>query len=109
MSIRPSFVCPSSVVNLSLKILIYQKRPDNFYFFWCTTSFGRYPCTVKIWIWLSHPKGHFNRSERSNLAIFLNWRQFSQELFDQFVFYLYKKLPNEVLMNCQQMDSIESL
>ena len=27
--------------------------------------------TVKIWIWLNHPKGHFERSERSNLAPFL--------------------------------------
>ena len=25
----------------------------------------------KIWIWLNHPKGHFKRSERSNLAPFL--------------------------------------
>ena len=39
-------------------------------FFWCTASLGRYPCTVKIWIWLNHPKGHFKISERSNLAPF---------------------------------------
>ena len=32
---------------------------------------GWYQCIVKIWIWLNHPKGHFERSERSNLAPFL--------------------------------------
>ena len=26
---------------------------------------------MKIWIWFNHPKGHFVRSERSNLAPFL--------------------------------------
>ena len=57
---RPS----SSVVcrQLSLKILFSQERPNNFCsFFWCTASLaclGRYPCTVKIWIRLNHPKGH---------------------------------------------------
>ena len=49
--------CPSSVgVNFSIKILSSQKLPDNFSSFWCTASLGRYPGTVKIWIWFDHPK-----------------------------------------------------
>ena len=51
-------------VNFSLKRLISQKPPDNFFLFWCTASLGRYPYTVKIWIWLNHSKGHSKRSER---------------------------------------------
>ena len=65
-----SVVRRPSVVNFSLfKNWISQKLPDNYFsIFWCIASLGRYPCTVKIWIWLNHPKGHFKRSERSNLA-----------------------------------------
>ena len=80
MPIRPSsvvvvvvVVCrrrPSSVVNFSIKSLISQKLADNF-FFCHVASLGWYQCIVKIWIWLNHPKGHFERSERSNLAPFL--------------------------------------
>ena len=64
---RPS----SSVVNFSIKSLISQKLFDNFFSFWHVASLGWYQCIVKIWIWLNHPKGHFKRSERSNLARFL--------------------------------------
>ena len=66
MPSRPS----SSVVSVNslLKILIDQKRHDNFFMFWCTAFLGRCPCTVKIWNWLNHLKCHFKRSERSNLA-----------------------------------------
>ena len=48
-----------SVVNYSLKMLISRKRPANFFPFWYETSLCRYQCTVQIWIWLNHPKGHF--------------------------------------------------
>ena len=40
MPIRPSSVV---VVNFSLKILIYQKLPDNFFLFWYIASLGRRP------------------------------------------------------------------
>ena len=70
MPIRPSSVVvvvdvrrPSSVVNFSIKSLISQKLH--------VASFAWYQCIVKIWIWLNHPKCHFERSERSNLAPFL--------------------------------------
>ena len=66
----PSVVRPS-VVNFSIKSLISQKLSDNFFLFWHVASLGWYQCIVKIWIWLNHPKGHFERSERSNLAPFL--------------------------------------
>ena len=96
MKIRPS---SSSVVsvNFHLKyyiyILISQKRPYNFFRFWCTASSGRYPCTVKIWIWLNQPKGHFKRSERSNLAFY--FKAIFSKTFYNFCFYLCKKLPKE--------------
>ena len=71
-------------------------RPTGLLFlFWHVASSGWYPCIVKIWIWLNHPKGHFERSERSNLAPF---------------FSIYaRSFPRRVLMHCQKMDSIESL
>ena len=69
MPIRPSSVV---VVNFSIKSLISQKLSDNFCSFcWHVASFGWYQCIVKIWIWLNHPKGNFDWSERSNLAPFL--------------------------------------
>ena len=69
--VRPSSVRRPSVVNFSIKSLISQKLSDNFFsFFWHVASLGWYQCIVKIWIWLNHPKGHFERSERSNLAPF---------------------------------------
>ena len=89
---------PSVGVSFSLKILIYQ------FHFWCTAFLGRYPCTVKIWILLNHPKGNFNRSEKSNLAPFLLGRQFSQKLFDNFFSIYARSFPRKVLMNCQKMD-----
>ena len=46
-------------VNFSLKRLISQKLPDNFFLFWCTVSLGRYQCTVNVLIWLNRPKGIF--------------------------------------------------
>ena len=69
MPIRPS---SSSVINFSLKSLISQKLSGKtFFLFWHVASLWWYQCIVKIWIWLNHPKGHFKRSERSNLAPFL--------------------------------------
>ena len=61
------------------------------------------------WIWLNHPKGHFKRLERSNLARFLLGGNFLKKLFDNFFSIYARSFPRRVLMNCQQMDSIESL
>ena len=95
MPIRPSSASSSVVgVNLSLKILISQKRTDNFF----PASLGRYPCTVQIWIWLNHPKCHFKMPERSNLAPF----QLGDILFSIYA----RSFPMRVLMNCQKMGSI---
>ena len=59
---------PSRLQNLSSGAI----RPGGLLFlFWHVASLGWYQCIVKIWIWLNHPKGHFERSERSNLAPFL--------------------------------------
>ena len=54
---------------------------------------------MKIWIWLNHPKCHFKRSERSNLAPFFTWRQLSQKLFDNLFFIYARSFPRRVLMN----------
>ena len=60
---------PSSVVvNFSLKIFISQNCLITFVLLWHGALLGRYQCTVKIWIWLNHPKGQLYRSERSNLV-----------------------------------------
>ena len=90
---------PSSVVNFSIKSLISQKLSDNF-LFWHVASFGWYQCIVKIWIWLNHPKGHFERSERSNLAPFLLGGNFLNNCLITFSLFiqgdfLRKKLPKE--------------
>ena len=61
----------SSSSTFHLKYYFIKNGLITFFLFWCTASLGRYPCTVKIWIWLNHPKGHFKRSEWSNLAAFL--------------------------------------
>ena len=66
---RPSVRCrPLSTFHIEYYFL--KNGQITFFLFWCTASFGRYPCTVKIWIWLNNSKGHFKRSERSNLAPF---------------------------------------
>ena len=74
MPIRPS----SSVVvrrrpssTFQLKAWFLKNCLITFFRFWHVASLGWYQCIVKIWIWLNHPKGHFERSERSNLAPFL--------------------------------------
>ena len=86
MPIRPSSV----VVNFSIKSLISQKLSDNFFYFLACSFLRMVQCIVKIWIWLNHPKGHFERSERSNLAPFLLGGNFLKNCL-----YLCKKLPNE--------------
>ena len=75
---RPSSVVrrPSSVVRrpsstFQLKAWFLKNCLIAFFLFWHVASLGWYQCIVKIWIWLNHPKGHFERSERSNLAPFL--------------------------------------
>ena len=92
----------SSVVNFSLKILLSQKRHDNFVLFRCTASLGRYPCTVKIWMWLNHPNGIF-KGHKGQI-----WLLFYLEAIDNFSIYA-RGFPRRVRMNCQKMDSIESL
>ena len=73
MPIRPSSVVrrrrPSS--TFQLKAWFLKNCQITFFLFWHVASLGWYQCIVKIWIWLNHPKGHFERSERSNLAPFL--------------------------------------
>ena len=82
MPIRPSSVVvvrrrrrrrrrrrPSSTFQLKARFL--KNCLITFFLFWHIASLGWYLCIVKIWIWLNHPKGHFERSERSNLAPFL--------------------------------------
>ena len=67
-----SVVCrrrPSS--TFQLKAWFLKNCLITFFLFWHVASLGWYQCIVKIWIWLNHPKGHFERSERSNLAPFL--------------------------------------
>ena len=61
---------PSS--TLQLKAWFLKNCLITFFLFWHVhvASLGWYQCIVKIWIWLNHPKGHFKRSERSNLAPF---------------------------------------
>ena len=49
----------NAVVNFSLKIFISQKLFDNFFLLWHRALLGRYQCTVKMGIWLNHPKGQF--------------------------------------------------
>ena len=77
----------SSVVRRPSSVVVVRRRPSSstfqlkawflknclitFFLFWHVASLGWYQCIVKIWIWLNHPKGHFERSERSNLAPFL--------------------------------------
>ena len=105
MPIRPSSVRrPSS--TFSIKSLISQKLSDNFFLFWHVASLGWYQCIVKIWIWLNHPKGHFEMSERSNLAPFLLGGKFSQKLFDNFFSIYARSFPRRVQINCQKMDLI---
>ena len=71
MLIRPSSVVrPSSSVRPSSTFQL-KACLITFFLFWHVASLGWYQCIVKIWIWLNHPKGHFERSERSNLAPFL--------------------------------------
>ena len=73
MPIRPSsvvVVVRRRLSSTSIKSLISQKLSGNFFSF-LACSFLRMVPNVKIWIWLNHPKGHFERSERSNLAPFL--------------------------------------
>ena len=60
---------PSS--TFQLKAWFLKNCLITFFLFWYVASLGWYQCIVKIWIWLNHPKGHFERSERSNLAPFL--------------------------------------
>ena len=60
---------PSS--TFQLKAWFLKNCLITFFLFWHVASLGWYQCIVKIWIWLNHPKGHFERSERSNLAPFL--------------------------------------
>ena len=52
---------------------------------------------------MNHHKGHFKRSERSNLAPFFTWRQFSQKLFDNFFSIYAGSFTRRVLMNCQKI------
>ena len=59
-------VHPSS--TFQLKAWFLKNCLITFFLFWHVASLGWYQCIVKIWIWLNHPKGHF---ERSNLAHFL--------------------------------------
>ena len=72
---RPSSVVvvvvrrPSS--TFQLKAWFLKNCLITFFLLWHVASLGWYQCIVKIWIWLNHPKGHFKRSERSNLAPFL--------------------------------------
>ena len=81
----------------------------TFFLFWHGASLGRYWCTVKIWIWLNHPKCHFKRSERSNLAPFLLGGNFLKNCLITFFSILSWSFPRRVLMDCQEMDLIESL
>ena len=85
MPIRPS---SSSVVNFSIKSLISQKLADNFYFLAC--SFLRMVPMQKIGIWLNHPKGHFERSERSNLALFLLGGNFLKNCLLTFSLFMHE-------------------
>ena len=73
-------------------ILISQKGPDNFFSFLATASVGRYPCTVIIWICLNHSKGHFKRSERSNLAPFLLGGNFLKNCLITFSLFMQEVL-----------------
>ena len=99
-------VRPSS--TFQLKAWFLKNCLITFFLFWHVASLGWYQCIVKIWIWLNHPKGHFERSERSNLALFLLGGNFLKNCL--ITFYLYaRSFPRRVLMNCQKMDSIESL
>ena len=76
----------SSVVNFSLKWLISQKWPDNFFSF-LVWSF------LKNMDLLNHPEGHFLLGK----------------LFDNFFSIYARSFPRRVLMNSKNMDSIESL
>ena len=76
---RSFSIADSSIVHRPLSVVV-RRRPSStfqlkawflqnclitFFLFWHVASLGWYQCIVKIWIWLNHPKGHF---ERSNLA-----------------------------------------
>ena len=52
----------SVVVSFSLKIFISQTLRHcliTFFLLWHGALLGMYQCTVKMWIWLNHPKGQF--------------------------------------------------
>ena len=68
---RPSSVVRRPSSTFQLKAWFLKNCLITFFLFWHVASLGWYQCIVKIWIWLNHPKGHFERSERSNLAPFL--------------------------------------
>ena len=88
----------SSVVvrrqTFQLKAWFLNNCLITFFLFWYVASLGWYQCIVRIWIWLNHSKGHFERSERSNLAPFLLGGNFLKNCFDNF-FSICKKLPKE--------------
>ena len=98
---------PSSSSTFQLKAWFLKNCLITFFLFWHVASLGWYQCIVKIWIWLNHPKGHFERSQRSNLAPFLLGGNFLKNCL--ITFSLGRSFPRRVLMHCQKMDSIESL
>ena len=98
---------PSS--TFQLKAWFLKNCLITFFLFWHVASLRWYQCIVKIWIWLNHPKRSFWKVRKVKFGSFFTWRQFSQKLFDNFFSMYARSFPRRVLMNCQKMDSIESL
>ena len=86
----------SSVVNFSLKILISQKRPDNFFFFFFGVQLPQEGTHVLYkyglaWIIL---KVIF-KSQKGQLWLLFYFEAISQKLFDNLFLYLCTKLSKE--------------
>ena len=78
LSVRPSS-------TFQLKAWFLKNCLITFFLFWHVASLGWYQCIVKIWIWLNHPKGHF---ERSNLAPFILGGNFLKNCLITFALFM---------------------
>ena len=92
---RPSSVVVVVVVRrpsstFQLKAWFLKNCLITFFLLWHVASLGWYQCIVKIWIWLNHPKGHFKRSERSNLAPFLLGGNFLKNCLITFSLFMHE-------------------
>ena len=112
MPIRPSSVVrrpSSSVVNFSIKSLISQKLSDNFFSFLACSFLRMVPMHSKNMDLVESSQRSILKVRKVKFGSFFTWRQFSQKLFDNFFSIYARSFPRRVLMDCQKMDSIESL